>query len=202
MGLFSFLFGNRPKSTVELVPDRIWLSQQARYNGIRQELEARSEAAPIATLLIAHFADTLEQLNDIVSGFRGTYPVTATLAETLSANRAAQLKLDETEIIDVIVAERHPLPSVDAQLIQFAETLPCRCRVVHYLSLEDPLLKLFAGEWVGQVLTKLGMTENEAIESPMVSRRVKAAQDKIQSQVYGDAKADSAAAWLEKNLPH
>src|SRR5690606_15833376 len=47
-----------------------------------------------------------------------------------------------------------------------------------YLSLEDDLMRIFAGEWVSNMLTRLGMQEGEAIESKMVSRRIEGAQKK------------------------
>jgi len=99
------------------------------------------------------------------------------------------------------VAERHPLLTVDDKLMQFAETMPCRCRLTHHLSLEDPLLTKFAGVWVARTLEALGMSEYEMIESNMVSRRIKAAQKKIQAQAIGNSGAGSAAEWMEKNLP-
>jgi preprotein translocase subunit SecA len=46
-------------------------------------------------------------------------------------------------------------------------------RLVHHVSLEDPMMRMFAGEWVQNVLQRLGMNENEAIESRMVTRRFK-----------------------------
>jgi hypothetical protein len=45
------------------------------------------------------------------------------------------------------------------------------------------------------------MAEGEAIQSQMVSRRIKQAQQKIESQAFGDTDAASAAEWLEKNMP-
>jgi len=45
------------------------------------------------------------------------------------------------------------------------------------------------------------MTEDEAIESQMVSRRIKQAQQKIEGRAFGSSEAESAAAWLEKNCP-
>lgn len=202
MGLFNSLFGSKPASTVEVVHDRIWMSQQAKLNGVRRELAERSGAGDVAIVLVGHFADTLEQLNAIVAEYQGGTPVMATLAEKLSTDIAARLNLDEKATIDLIVAERHPLVSVDDKLLQFAQGLHCRCRVAHYLSLDDPLLRLFSGEWVKSVLQKLGMTENEAIESSMVSRRVREAQKKIEAHAFGNSKADSAAEWMEKNLPN
>ena len=47
------------------------------------------------------------------------------------------------------------------------------------LSLEDDLMRIFGGEWVRGILTRLGMKEGEAIESRMVSSRIHSAQARI-----------------------
>src|SRR5208282_1427276 len=49
---------------------------------------------------------------------------------------------------------------------------------------EDDLMRIFAGEWVKNVLTRLGMQEGEAIESRMVSRRVEGAQKKVEERNF------------------
>ena len=49
-------------------------------------------------------------------------------------------------------------------------------------------MRLFAGEWVGNVLTRLGMQEGEAIESRMVSRRIQAAQKKVEEYHFESRK--------------
>ena len=53
-----------------------------------------------------------------------------------------------------------------------------------YLSLEDDLMRIFAGEWVKNMLTRLGMQEGEAIESKMVSRRIEGAQKKVEERNF------------------
>jgi preprotein translocase subunit SecA len=45
-------------------------------------------------------------------------------------------------------------------------------------------MRIFAGEWVKNVLTRLGMQEGEAIESRMVTRRVEAAQKKVEERNF------------------
>lgn len=62
-------------------------------------------------------------------------------------------------------------------------------------------MRVFAGEWVENVLKQLGMKEDEPIESAMVARRIKAAQKKIESLSVGDLAADSAEQWMERNCP-
>jgi preprotein translocase subunit SecA len=45
-------------------------------------------------------------------------------------------------------------------------------------------MRIFAGEWVKSVLTRLGMQDGEAIESRMVTRRVEAAQKKVEERNF------------------
>jgi preprotein translocase subunit SecA len=45
-------------------------------------------------------------------------------------------------------------------------------------------MRIFAGEWVKSVLTRLGMKEGEAIESRMVSRRIEGAQKKVEERNF------------------
>ena len=45
-------------------------------------------------------------------------------------------------------------------------------------------MRIFAGEWVKNVLTRLGMQEGEAIESRMVSRRIEGAQKKVEERNF------------------
>ena len=90
---------------------------------------------------------------------------------------------------------------MDDRLQEFADELPCRCRFSHHVSLEDAVMKVFAGDWVKNVLKQLGMSEDDAIESQMVSRRIRQVQQKIEGRAFGSLDAESAAEWLEKNCP-
>lgn len=199
MGLFDMLFGGGSRSTVQALGDRIWLTEEAKFKGLNRQLKGSNDSAVI--LLVGHFENTLEKLTAIADAYSGDVPLQATLAEKLSTDIAAGLNIDESATIDLIVAERHPLLSADDAIMQFAEEIPCNCRLAYHLSLEDPLLKLFVTGFVHRILESLGMKEDEPIESSMVSRRVKAAQQTIESTATGNSKATTAVEWLELNTP-
>ena len=201
MGLFDSLFGSKKRSNVEVIPDHIWMTTDAKFAGLAKDVAERSQSNTVAILLVAHFPDVLARVEELANQRTSSVPVKAVLAGNLDTDLAASLNLDESAIIDIVVGERHPLPSVDDRLEEFADELPCRCRFSHHVSLEDPVMKLFAGEWVQNVLRRLGMSEDEAIESQMVSRRIRQAQQKIEGRVFGTVDAESAAQWLDKNFP-
>ena len=201
MGFFDSLFGTKKRTNVEVVPDHIWMTTDAKFTGLAKEVEERSSSETVAILLVAHFPDVLARLEEIASQKVWDVPCKVVSAGNLNSGLAASLNLEESAIIDIIVGERHPLPSVDHRLQEFADELPCRCRFSHHVSLQDAMMKVFAGDWVKNVLKQLGMSENAAIESEMVSRRIRQAQRKIEGRAIGSLDAESAAGWLEKNCP-
>ena len=201
MGLFDFLFGGKKRTNVEVVPDHIWMTTDAKFTGLAKEAKERSKSKTVAILLVAHFPDVLARLDGIASQKVWDVPCKVVSAGNLNSGLAASLNLEAPAIIDIIVGERHPLPSVDDCLEKFADELPCRCRFSHHVSLEDAVMKVFAGDWVKNVLKQLGMSEDEAIESEMVSRRIRSAQKKIEGRTFGSLNANSAEEWLEKNCP-
>jgi hypothetical protein len=201
MGFFDSLFGSKKHTNVEVVPDHIWMTSLAKFAGLAKDVEDRAQSGTVAILLVAHVPDVLARLEELANQLALSVPVKAVPAVNLDVDLATSLNLDKSAIIDVIVGERHPLPSVDDRLEEFADELPCRCRFSHHISLEDPVIKIFAGEWVGNVLRKLGISEDQAIESNMVSRRIRQAQQKIEGRAFGSSDANTAAEWLEKNCP-
>jgi preprotein translocase subunit SecA len=53
-----------------------------------------------------------------------------------------------------------------------------------YLSLEDPLLRIFGGERLGVIMQKLKMPEGEPIEHPIVNRSIAKAQNRVESRNF------------------
>lgn len=200
MGFFDWLTGAKAKVQTG---DRIWLTKQAKFAGIQRDI-ARALAdpnGPDAVFVVAHFQNCLDELQSMVTATGlDERRVLVTLSESLESRTAGSASDPSLNLL-VVAGERHPLPSHDDALQQFARNLTCPCRVVQHASLDDPLFKLFAGDWVEQVLRQLGMDENEPIESSMVTRRVRAAQQKIEDRATSNHPAQSAEEWLERNCP-
>ena len=90
--------------------------------------------------------------------------------------------------LHVIGTERHDSRRIDLQLRGRAgrQGDPGSSRFI--ISLEDKLMRLFAGELVQRVLAWAGMQEDEPIESKMVTRRVEGAQKKIEEKHFDQRK--------------
>jgi preprotein translocase subunit SecA len=92
--------------------------------------------------------------------------------------------LKELGGLHIIGTERHEARRIDLQLRGRCGRQGDPGSSRFYLSLEDDLMRIFAGEWVKNMLTRLGMQEGEAIESRMVSRRIEGAQKKVEERHF------------------
>jgi preprotein translocase subunit SecA len=86
--------------------------------------------------------------------------------------------------LHIIGTERHEARRIDLQLRGRCGRQGDPGSSRFYLSLEDDLMRIFAGEWVKNLLTRMGMQEGEAIESRMVSRRIEGAQKKVEEKNF------------------
>ncbi|MFO0906116.1 MAG: SEC-C metal-binding domain-containing protein [Pirellulales bacterium] len=86
--------------------------------------------------------------------------------------------------LHVIGTERHEARRIDLQLRGRCGRQGDPGSSRFFLSLEDDLMRIFAGPWVKSILDRLGMQEGERIESRMVSRRIEAAQKKVEERNF------------------
>jgi preprotein translocase subunit SecA len=109
---------------------------------------------------------------------------TVTEIETKEKMKEEGRKVAEMGGLHIIGTERHEARRIDNQLRGRAGRQGDPGSSRFYLSLQDDLMRIFAGEWVANVLTRLGMEEGQAIESRMVSRRIEGAQKKVEERNF------------------
>ncbi len=86
--------------------------------------------------------------------------------------------------LHIVGTERHEARRIDNQLRGRAGRQGDPGSSRFFVSLQDDLMRVFAGEWVAGVLQRLGMEEGQAIESGMVTRRIEAAQKKVEEHHF------------------
>ena len=89
----------------------------------------------------------------------------------------------------IIGTERHESRRIDNQLRGRSGRQGDPGESRFYLSLEDDLMRLFGGERIQAMMTSLSIDENTPIESRMISRRVEAAQKKLEDRNFGIRKS-------------
>ncbi len=86
--------------------------------------------------------------------------------------------------LHIVGTERHEARRIDLQLRGRCGRQGDPGSSRFFLSLEDDLMRIFAGEWVKNILTRIGMEEGQAIESRMISRRIEGAQKKVEERNF------------------
>ncbi|WP_347248295.1 preprotein translocase subunit SecA [Zoogloea sp.] len=86
--------------------------------------------------------------------------------------------------LKIIGTERHESRRIDNQLRGRSGRQGDPGESRFYLSLEDPLMKIFAGDRLNAIMVRLKMPEGEAIEAGMVTRSLETAQRKVEQRNF------------------
>ncbi len=115
------------------------------------------------------------------------------IAEADKASRIEQLKDEWQGLHDavkvagglrIIATERHESRRIDNQLRGRSGRQGDPGQSRFYLALEDPLMRIFAGDRVRAIMDRLKMPEGEAIEASIVSRSIAGAQRKVEARNF------------------
>ncbi len=86
--------------------------------------------------------------------------------------------------LHIVGTERHESRRIDNQLRGRAGRQGDPGSSRFYLSLEDPLLRIFGGERLGSIMQRMKMPEGEPIEHPIVNRSIAKAQNRVESRNF------------------
>jgi len=115
------------------------------------------------------------------------------LDEAAKEQRIAQMKAEWQQVheqvlksggLHIIGTERHESRRVDNQLRGRSGRQGDPGSSRFYLSLEDPLLRIFASDRVAAIMNKFKLPEGEAIEHTWVTRAIENAQRKVEARNF------------------
>ncbi|MEO5945256.1 MAG: hypothetical protein ABIP79_00455 [Chitinophagaceae bacterium] len=130
-----------------------------------------------------------DSLNEALSFF------SASAAEEITLLLVRQTSSPQLSGKIPVFAEHHPLETKEQDFYRKMNMN----QVKVYSALNEPLYKHFGAEKIIDLMRKLGIKENEAIEHKMISSSIKKAQNEIQKNVVVEQTAHSQSDWLQKN---
>ncbi|HEY0310225.1 MAG TPA: preprotein translocase subunit SecA [Luteimonas sp.] len=86
--------------------------------------------------------------------------------------------------LHIVGTERHESRRIDNQLRGRSGRQGDPGSSRFYLSLEDNLMRIFAADWVQKVMARMGLKEDDIIESPLVSKQIANAQRKVEAHNF------------------
>ena len=197
---------NRPVIRVD-EEDKIYKTKKAKYAAVINKIEElRKAGRPV--LVGTTDVDTSELLSRMLK-MRGIphnvlnakqfareaeivaqagQSSTVTVATNM-AGRGTDIKLSpEVKAaggLAIIGTERHDSRRVDRQLRGRAGRQGDPGSSIFYVSFEDKLMRLFGSDKIAATVDKLGMTDEDALESRMLSNSIEKAQRKVEENNFG-----------------
>ncbi len=86
--------------------------------------------------------------------------------------------------LHIVGTERHESRRIDNQLRGRSGRQGDPGSSRFYLSLEDNLMRIFAADWVQRMMARMGLKEDDIIESPLVSKQIAGAQRKVEAHNF------------------
>lgn len=86
--------------------------------------------------------------------------------------------------LHIIGTERHESRRIDNQLRGRSGRQGDTGSSRFYLSVEDPLIRVFAGDRMASMMDRLNMPEDEAVEHPWVTKAIESAQRKVEARNF------------------
>lgn len=186
--------------------DIIFLTKNAKYKAIVQDIQERfKKRQPVLIGTIA--IETSELLSNILTmnGIahdvlnakqhereaeivaHAGEPGHITIATNM-AGRGTDIKLTPESVaaggLYILGTERHESRRIDNQLRGRSGRQGDPGESRFYISLEDDLVRIFAGDVLKKRMQFFGMTEDEAIESKFVSKQIEKAQEKVEKNHF------------------
>ncbi len=106
------------------------------------------------------------------------------LEETKNELRYEQQKVIESGGLHIIGTERHESRRIDNQLRGRAGRQGDPGSTRFYISLEDDLMRLFAGDKVKTIIETLKMPEDEPLEAGMLTKTIETAQGRVEGRNF------------------
>ncbi|WP_213422282.1 preprotein translocase subunit SecA [Bhargavaea massiliensis] len=187
-------------------PDLIYATTEGKYKAVAEEIKERHEKGqPVLVGTVAI------ETSEIISAYLRKYGIPhnvlnaknhereaeiiteagkrgAVTIATNMAGRGTDIKLGEGVIeaggLAVIGTERHESRRIDNQLRGRSGRQGDPGITQFYLSLEDDLMRRFGSDNMKNMMSRLGMDDNQPIQSKMVSRAVESAQKRVEGNNF------------------
>lgn len=187
-------------------PDLIFLTKNAKYKAITQDIKERhKKGQPVLIGTIA--IETSELLSNILTASGVPHDVLnakhhereaeivshageagrVTIATNM-AGRGTDIKITPESRaaggLYILGTERHESRRIDNQLRGRSGRQGDPGESRFYISLEDDLIRIFAGDSLKKNMQRFGMKEDEIIESSFVSKTIERAQEKVEKHNF------------------
>lgn len=212
MGLFSFLKSDKPIYT-----DKVWRTRSMAWRGMITEALKALTHNEIA-IVFTFFEKTQQDIADFLKQSNAPYfQITSELTGEAAMQEKVVFLCDAGMVqsssllgllaiwsaktkVTFLFAGHYPLPTKEKPVVQKLAAAFPKSEMIFCSSLDDPSFSIFGSDRIVDLLDKLGMKEDEAIEHAFVTKAMENARKKVESNVRSEITASSEEEWFTKNV--
>jgi len=102
----------------------------------------------------------------------------------------------------IFFAEHYPFFSKEEMVLKKIDDLTaCKAEICFYMSLDEPLFRIFGSDNIQKLMLNMGLDENNSIEHPFVNKSIVNAQKKIEKKVVSESECNSQEEWFGRYFP-
>jgi len=221
VGLFDSLFGKKPAE----FRDRVWSTETGKFRDLAAQV-AKDRERDVYPLVAFHFKQTGElvaeslraagvefhaadDFEDMLAGdvetWREAAPVIVFSSEVLPFSVRQESGAPRKDAllppVALHLAEHHPDPRRDTEVLNLDRAWGMEISFTCYTGLDEPWLRPFGIERVRKMMTMLGLSENDLLESAQITSALQRVREKLAGQVHREESCDSCEEWMRRNMP-
>jgi len=173
--------------TAAAVPHEVLNAKQHEREAIIVAQAGRPRAVTIATNMAGRGTDIVlgGSLDAEIAEMETQGEIDAATRERMKTDwQARHDAVKASGGLHIVGTERHESRRIDNQLRGRSGRQGDPGSSRFYLSLEDNLMRIFAADWVQKVMERMGLKEDDIIESPLVTKQIANAQRKVEAHNF------------------
>jgi preprotein translocase subunit SecA len=206
--MFSFFSKKQPPKSKDL----IWISKNAKFNALIKAIHQKQLTEIV--IVVSHFEETKAEMANIMtqaqvqfkeikylSEFQSDVSVYLVGTSAFYSAPGYSLLGDKlnSNAVEIVIAEHYPLKKADELLLtKILEQFPAN-NIEYYLSLDDDFFTQIGNERLIQLMSQMGMKEDEMIEHTLISQSIVKYQEKLAGMVKTEKPAPSMKEWFRVN---
>jgi hypothetical protein len=210
------MFGFFKKKKEVSVIDKVYRTNREKESAIGFDVEAFLAAGQ--DVFIFYYFDATKkwieyflsakgiEFTDLESANRATKVTLVPALELTSSSRIKETlkRYSNPESSQFLFANHYPMYTKEANVLDDLSMLHDEAIIAacFYISLDDPLMAAFGSDRIKMLMDKMGYKEGEVIQHAMVTRSISRAQQKLDSEITYENRADSQEDWFQRNMPN
>jgi len=191
--------------------DKVWMHKESKYLYLIKELSNLTNTDKMV-FLCSYFPDTILHVGQLLqktqipfNDYTNTNSIDSQKVNLITVQTLAKVTShafisDKPAGYKIFMLEHHPLYTIENELFKHLNALDKEIHITYYLSLDQPLFRVFGKDNIENMMRHMGMSEDEYITHVLITKAIENVQKKTEKKAVSFIDANNADEWYTKNI--